>query len=140
MMTTPLQKLKLFNNKFAVILLINFFGFLLGSNFCSAQENPTSSVMLNFQITQCHLDRCLKVRADKAFVSQSGDSLLAADTHCELIITAKESHTEKIEHYQCKSFHYDIRSQFLICDNRQDTTAGGRLSFTMDASLTMLAF
>jgi hypothetical protein len=123
--------------------------FILSINLCFASfssifikaraENSTSSVLLNFKISQCYSDRCLKVNAEKAFVSRNGDTLVAADTHCELVLKSKDISNEKVESYFCRSFHYDIRSQFLICDNRQSKIAGLH-SFTMDSNLVMMGF
>jgi hypothetical protein len=82
----------------------------------------------NFKIHQCREDVCLSAEGPKAFVSHGGDIRAASNIDMEIKTGVKNS-----EHYHCASFRYELKSQFLACDNRE---AKGP-SLTLDSNLRL---
>lgn len=73
-----------------------------------------SSQLKPFQISQCRETKCLSVRGARAYLSMTGDFLTATNAHLEYHGETESSGFEQ----DCAVFRYDIRSQFLTCDNR----------------------
>jgi hypothetical protein len=92
-----------------------------------------SSQMQKLQISQCREERCVQIIADQAFVSLSGDSLTAKDARIKVITKEPKKNLNALQNYNCKNFHFDMRTQFLICDNTGTVAA----SFTMESDLVL---
>jgi hypothetical protein len=82
-----------------------------------------SSHLKQFQISQCQQMKCVLVRGNMAYLSVAGDFLAGSNAHLQY---RGESESAGFEQ-NCAVFRYDIRSQFLTCDNR--TKPGAKTLF-----------
>lgn len=124
------------------LLVLNLIVWIIvyGSSSTANDEVSKSSQMQKLQISQCHEERCIQVIADQAFVSLTGDSLSVKDASFKLIIKEPKKNVQGVQNYICKNFHFDMRTQFLICDNAHSNSnlqQPSGSSFTMDEDLIL---
>ncbi len=87
--------------------------FFLCISLSAAAAPLKSSHLKNFSIQQCSEKGCFKASGDLAFVSKTNDSLAAGSVLLEISGPRGEIH----QRTRCDSFDYNLKTQFLTCDN-----------------------
>jgi hypothetical protein len=84
--------------------------------------------MEKFQLNQCSGEMCFRASGSKGHVSMTHDAISA--THVKLDLSKSNFALSEVE---CVSFRYDMSSQFLVCDNREEN----RMSLTIDSKFVI---
>lgn len=107
-----------------------FISIVLSALVARAEMSKTSQLK-NFSLHQCSADTaiCFTASSPVGFVSLNQRLISAADASVEV-----QKRGAKHERYTCESFRYDMRENFLICDNRRLDNVN---SFTIDSKFTI---
>jgi hypothetical protein len=73
-----------------------------------------SSFIQPFNLVQCLKNQCLRASADIAFLSMNQDSMAASNVKLELLPDPLGRRRVQT----CATFRFDLKTQFLTCDNR----------------------
>jgi hypothetical protein len=97
------------------------------SDCARAATMSTSTHLTHFEIHQSSLHGRYSARGELGYVAFSQETVAAA--HVKLKIS--EGAREKT--YNCASFTYDFKTQFLMCDNRENK----KPSLTVDSNFVV---